>query len=144
MNTESDEPKSRYRQYLEVVTGPLEDKKRWWRYRARVKGLPENYRTTVEAIERYLMQFGPGDGSEAASMYEDLADLFEQSAASGTPIRDVVGDDPVGFVEAFVQNYPTGRWISRERERLTAAVERATEDTGKTAGDTGEEGRTAR
>jgi hypothetical protein len=29
MDTESNEPKSRYRQYLEVVTGPLEDKKRW-------------------------------------------------------------------------------------------------------------------
>ena len=29
------------------------------------------------------------------SMLDDLADLFEQSAANGTPIRAVVGDDPV-------------------------------------------------
>ncbi|MGC5011492.1 DUF1048 domain-containing protein [Streptosporangium sp. DT93] len=135
MDTESNEPKSRYRQYLEVVTGSLEDKRRWRQYKARVKGLPEGYRTAVEAIERYLMHFGPGDGSEAASMYEDLADLFEQSAASGTPIREIVGEDPVEFVEAFVQNYPTGRWISRERERLTDAIERATgEGTGKEEG----------
>ena len=64
-------------------------------------------------------------------MFEDLADLFEQSAADGTPIREIVGDDPVEFVETFVQNYPEGQWISRERERLTSAIERAAgEDTG--------------
>lgn len=125
------EPKKRYLRYLEVVTGPFEDKRRWRQYKARVRALPENYRTAVEALERYLMHFGPGDGSEAASMYEDLADLFEQSAASRTPIREVVGEDPVEFVEAFIQNYPTGRWISRERERLTNAIEHvAGEDTG--------------
>ncbi|MEU4550396.1 hypothetical protein [Nonomuraea dietziae] len=43
MGTGSNEPKSRYRQYLEVVTGPLEDKKRWRQYKARVKQLPENF-----------------------------------------------------------------------------------------------------
>ncbi|MFI6793991.1 hypothetical protein [Streptosporangium canum] len=32
-------------------------------------------------------------------MFEDLADLFEQAAADGTPIREIVGEDPVEFVE---------------------------------------------
>jgi DNA-binding ferritin-like protein (Dps family) len=127
-DTTPDEPKSRYRQYLEAVTGSLEDKKRWRQYKARVKNLPADYRMTVEALERYLMHFGPGDGNEAASMYEDLADLFEQSVANRTPIRDIVGEDPVEFVEAFVANYPSGRWISRERERLTEAIDRATNE----------------
>ena len=64
-------------------------------------------------------------------MLEDLADLFEQGAASGTPIREIVGEDPVEFAEAFLQNYPRGQWIIRERERLTSAIERAArEDTG--------------
>ena len=58
-------------------------------------------------------------------MLEDLVDLFEQSAANGTPIREIVGEDPVEFVEAFVRNYPEGQWIIRERERLTNAIERA-------------------
>ena len=44
-----------------------------------------------------------------ASMLEDVADLFERAAADGTPIREIVGDDPVEFVEAFVANYPEGR-----------------------------------
>ncbi|MEV4065873.1 DUF1048 domain-containing protein [Nonomuraea dietziae] len=132
MDTGSNEPKRRYRQYLEVVTGPLEDKKRWRQYKARVKQLPENYRTAVEALERYLMHFGPGDGADAAAMFEDLADLFEQSAADGTPIREIFGEDPVEFVEAFVQNYAVGRYIRRERERFTNAIDRAAgEDTRK-------------
>jgi DNA-binding ferritin-like protein (Dps family) len=57
-------------------------------------------------------------------MLEDLTDLFEQSAANGTPIREVVGEDPVEFAEAFLRNYPEGQWISRERERLTHAIDR--------------------
>ena len=54
-------------------------KRRWRAYKARVEQLPENYRTAVDAIERYLMYFGPVDGDSAASMFEDLADLFEQA-----------------------------------------------------------------
>ncbi|MFI6604150.1 DUF1048 domain-containing protein [Nonomuraea sp. NPDC050536] len=61
-------------------------------------------------------------------MLEDLADLFAQSAADGTPIRDVVGEDPVEFAEAFLRNYPESQWISRERERLTDAIDRVTGD----------------
>ncbi|GAA0965552.1 hypothetical protein GCM10009555_005280 [Acrocarpospora macrocephala] len=125
MDTESNESKSRYLKYLELVTGPIEDKRRWRQYKARIRQLPENYRTAVEALERYLMHFGPGDGADAASMFEDLADLFERSAADGTPIRDIFGADPVEFVEAFVQNYSVGRYIRRERERFTSAIERA-------------------
>ena len=39
----------------------------------------------------------------AASMFEDLADLFEQAAADATPIREIVGEDPVEFVDAFAR-----------------------------------------
>jgi hypothetical protein len=55
----------------------------------------------------------------------------DQVAANGTPIRDVVGEAPVEFAEAFARNHPDDRWIIRERERLTNAIERAAgEDTG--------------
>jgi DNA-binding ferritin-like protein (Dps family) len=108
------------------------DKRRWREYKARTRQLPANYRTAVEALERYLMYFGPADGDSAASMFEDLADLFEQAAADGTPLRGIVGEDPVEFVEAFVQNYSKGAWVTRERERLTSAIERAEEADGGT------------
>ncbi|MEU2828070.1 DUF1048 domain-containing protein [Streptomyces lavendulae] len=119
--------------FLMKVIGP---KKRWRAYKRRVKELPENHRTAVEAIERYLMHFVPTDGDSNASMFEDLADLFEQAAVDGRPIREIVGEDPVEFVDAFAQNYSEGGYVpARARKRLTDDIERAagngtgTEDT---------------
>ena len=108
--------------FISKVIGP---KRRWRAYKARVRQLPENYRTTVEAIERYLMHFGPMDGDSAASLLEDVADLFERAAADGTPIREIVGEDPVEFVEALIGNYEKGGYVTRERKRLTDAIARA-------------------
>ena len=128
MDAGSNEPKRSLLQYLEVVTGSLEDKKRWRQYKARVKELPEDYRAAVEALERYLMHFGPADSADLLPMCDDLADLFERSVADRTPIRKVFGEDPVEFAEAFLANYPGGSWIRRERERLNNAIERVTGD----------------
>ena len=51
---------------IEKIVGGLGDKRRWRVYRARVTALPAGYRTTVEALERYLTYFGTvtkaGDG----------------------------------------------------------------------------------
>ncbi|WP_062349560.1 DUF1048 domain-containing protein [Herbidospora yilanensis] len=125
MTPQAPEDKSRYRRCLELVTGSLDDKRRYRQVKARMERLPGGYRIAYDALERYLTFFGRADGPGWLEMYEDLADLFEQSAANTTPIRDVFGDDPVEFVETFVQNYPVGRWMARERDRFTGAVARA-------------------
>lgn len=104
------------------------DKRQWRQYKARARQLPASYRAAIDAIERYLMYFGTG--GDGTAIYADLIDLFEQSAASRTPVRQVVGDDPVEFVETFVRNYPKGSWIVRERERLTNAIARVAEEAG--------------
>jgi DNA-binding ferritin-like protein (Dps family) len=111
---------------IEKVVGDFGDKKRWRAYKARTKQLPANYRAAIEALERYLTYFGAiTKGDVLMSMLEDLADLFEQSAANGTPIRSIVGDDPVEFAETFLRNYAEGQWINKERARLTEAIDRA-------------------
>lgn len=105
---------------LAKVIGP---KKRWRAYKARVAELPEDHRTAVKAIERHLMHFVPTDGDTNASMFEDLADLFEQAAADGTPIREIVGEDPAGFVEEFARNYSDGGYVpARARKQLTDGI----------------------
>jgi DNA-binding ferritin-like protein (Dps family) len=90
-----------------------------------VEGLPASYRTAVEALQRYSYYFGHGTSEGGLSMLDDLADLFEQAAADGTPVREIVGEDPIEFAEAFLRNYPQGNWIIRERDRLTNAIARA-------------------
>ena len=114
-----------------LMSKVIGDKRRWRQYKARVRQLPPNYRTAVDAIERYLMHFGPMDGDSAASLFEDVADLFERAAADGTAIREIVGEDPVEFVDALIRNYSRGGYVTRERERLISAIDRAAgEDTG--------------
>ncbi len=119
--------------WIELVTGSLEQKKRYRHYKARTRELPPNYLGAIEALERYLMYYGAiTNGDALVSMHEDLLDLFEQSAADQTPIRTVVGEDPVEFVETFVRNYSEGQWINKERERLIKAIDRAAgEGTGR-------------
>lgn len=108
-----------------LLSKVLGEKKQWNQYKARVEKLPASYRTAVEALERYLMYSGLG--GDSTDMFTDLVELFEQGAASQTPVRQIVGEDPIEFIEAFVLNYPKGQWLLRERERLTQAIARATE-----------------
>jgi DNA-binding ferritin-like protein (Dps family) len=115
--------------FIEKIVGDIGDKRRWWRYKARKKQLPEDYRAAIDALERYLTYFGAiTKGDVLMAMLEDLADLFEQSAMDGTPIRDVVGKDPVEFAETFLANYSEGRWINTERQRLVDAIDRVAGD----------------
>lgn len=86
------------------------------------ENLPASYQTALDAFERYLNYFGGGGAGIA--IHADLIDLFEQGAANGTPLREVVGEDPVAFIEAFIQNYPEGHWRARERDRFIRAIER--------------------
>lgn len=115
--------------FIEKIVGDLGDKRRWRQYKARVKALPTTSRTTVQALERYLTYFGAITKGDVPmdvlmSMLGDLADLFEQAAADRTPIRAVVGEDPVAFAETFFGNYSDGQWINRERDRSVSAIER--------------------
>ena len=105
------------------ITRMINEKRRWRQYRARVEKLPANYHTAMKGFEHYLMYFAPDSGDELMTILEDLADLFDESAASGTPIRAIVGDDPVEFAEAFRRNYPAGQWIIKAQERLARAID---------------------
>ncbi|HUR07973.1 MAG TPA: DUF1048 domain-containing protein [Nonomuraea sp.] len=108
--------------FIAMMIGP---KRRWRQYQARVRQLPPNYRTAVEAIQRHMMHFVPTDADSDASRFEDLAALFEQAAAAGTPIREIVGQDPVKFAEAFARNYTDSGYVpARARKQLTDAIER--------------------
>ena len=109
-----------------LIKKVIGEKTQWREYKARTRRLPAAYRVAVEALERYLMYFG--GGGDGTAIYADLVDLFEQSAAKRTPLRQIVGDDVVEFIETFIRNYPKGEWVLRERERLTSAIARAEEE----------------
>lgn len=109
--------------WIEYVTGPLEQKKQYREARARMRALPTPYREAAEAFGRYLTYYGGVvDGDAIVQMYVDGADLWERAAVDGTPVRDIVGADPVDFAETFAQAYSAKQWIDRERERFVQAI----------------------
>jgi len=106
-----------------MASGWIEQKREYRQYKARIAKLPPSYRTAVAGMERYINHLGGiGDATAILTMLDDLATLVEQGAAAGTPVRDIVGADPVEFMDTFLSNYPAGRWITREQERLAAAI----------------------
>lgn len=112
--------------WIETLTGSLEQKKQYKQDRARIEGLPEPYGSVAKAVHRYLMYYGGiTDGETLATMFTDLADLWERAAIDGTDIAAIVGDDPVGFAETFASAYGGKQWIDKERARLIAAFEHA-------------------
>jgi DNA-binding ferritin-like protein (Dps family) len=114
--------------WIETLTGSLEQKKQYKRDKARIDGLPEPYATAAKAMHRYFLYYGGAtDGDLIIRMVGDLADLWERAAIDRTPVRDIVGDDPVEFAEAFTQAYGGAHWIDKERARLTKAIDAASE-----------------
>ena len=112
--------------WIEILTGSLEQKKQYRQYVARIDALPEPYGAAAKAVQRYLMYSGGvTDGETAVAMMGDHVELWERAAADGTPVRGIVGDDPVEFAETFAQAYSGKQWIDRERARLTKAIEDA-------------------
>ncbi len=112
--------------WIETLTGSLEQKKQYRHEKARIDDLPEPYGTAAKAMQRYFMYYGGvTDGDTLITMFGDLADLWERAAADGTPVREIVGDDPVDFAETFAQAYTGRQWIDKERARLTKAIEDA-------------------
>lgn len=112
--------------WIETLTGSLEQKKQYRQDKARIDALPEPYATAAQAMHRYFMYYGGiTDGNTLMKMFGDLADLWERAAIDGTPVRAIVGDDPVEFAETFAQAYSGRQWIDKERERLTKAIDAA-------------------
>ena len=112
--------------WIELVTGSLKQKKQYKQSKARIEALPEPYGAAAKALERYLMfSGGVTDGETAVKMFGDFADLWERAAADRTPVRAIVGSDPVEFAETFAQAYTGKQWIDKERARLNKAIEDA-------------------
>ena len=112
--------------WFEMVTGSLEQKKQYRQCRARIEALPEPYGSVAKALQRYFMYYGGiTDGETLLKMWRDSADLWERAAADGTPVRAIVGENPVEFAETFAQAYTGKQWIDKERARLTKVIEEA-------------------
>jgi len=119
--------------WIEALTGSLEQKKQYRQDKARIDVLPEPYGTAAKALHRYFMYYGGivVDGDTLTTMFTDFADLWERASADGTPVREIVGDDPVEFAETFARAYSGTHWVDKERARLRKAIADAEQEGGQ-------------
>lgn len=112
--------------WIEALTGSLEQKKQYREAKGRLEALPEPYLSTGRAVNRYLLTCGGvTDGDTVVQMFLDFVDLWERASVDGTPVNELVGEDPVEFAEAFARAYSGKHWMDKERARLTRAFESA-------------------
>jgi DNA-binding ferritin-like protein (Dps family) len=112
--------------WIETITGSLEQKKQYRQYKARTEALPEPYATAAKAFQRYFIYYGGfTDGDTLITMMGDFVELWERAAADGTTVRAIVGEDPVEFAETFAQSYSGTQWIDKERARLITSIQDA-------------------
>lgn len=84
--------------FMETVIGSLDEKKEWRIQMKRVEALPEDYCYTYKKIMNYGYQFG-----FCCMTQSDLLELFEESAAAGRPVSDIVGNDVAAFCDELIR-----------------------------------------
>jgi DNA-binding ferritin-like protein (Dps family) len=102
---------------IKLIVGDMEEKRAYKQMMKRVDALPKEYRFAFHKIQHYMFTVGPIGGDMKIftdlTMFTNLVDLFEESAAEGRQVLDVIGSD-VGkfcdeFMRAFVGNTETLR-----------------------------------
>lgn len=84
----------------------IEGKKQWRAHMARVKALPPDYRIVYREMQRYLFKVGPvalPDGP----LLPGIVDFFEEGAASGKGVLELIGSDVAAFCDDLVKDSPT-------------------------------------
>ncbi len=84
----------------------IEGKRQWRAHVARVKALPPDYQIVYQEIQRYLFKVGPVDLVDGP-LLTGLVDFFEEGAASGKGVLQLIGADVAAFSDDLVKDSRT-------------------------------------
>ena len=92
-----------------LIIGDLDDKRKYKQMMKCVDDLPKDYSFTFKQIQKYIYTVGGVSGDVTMfnnlNIFQDLLDLFEESAADGRNIIDVIGNDVSKFCDEFISAY---------------------------------------
>lgn len=91
----------------------IEGKKQWRAHMARVKALPPDYQIVYKEIQRYFFKIGPVELADG-SLLSGLVDFFEQGAADGKRVLELIGEDVAAFCDDLVKDSRTYADIYQE------------------------------
>ena len=84
----------------------IEGKKQWRAHVARVKALPPDYQIVYQEMQKYLFKVGPIDLADGHLLAE-VVDFFEQGAAAGKGVVQLIGTDVAAFSDGLIENTRT-------------------------------------
>ena len=84
----------------------IDGKRQWRAHMARVKALPPDYRIVYKQIQRYLFKIGPADLPDGR-LLSGIVEFFEEGAAAGTGVLELIGSDVAAFCDDLVTNSRT-------------------------------------
>lgn len=104
---------------IKLIIGDLEEKRAYKKLMNRVDSLPPDYRFAFHKIQHYMFSVGPANGDMTIftdlTLFADLADFFEASAAEGKPVLEVIGHDVSQFSDDFMRSVIPNFESSRNR-----------------------------
>lgn len=98
---------------IELVIGNLDEKREYKKYTKRVNALPKDYRFAFKKIRNY-MYYTDLSGCEM-SLFTDLVELFEASAAAGKPVLSITGTDVAVFCDELMRAASADKSTTREK-----------------------------
>ncbi|MGY0692353.1 DUF1048 domain-containing protein [Virgibacillus sp. FSP13] len=109
--------------FIEKIIGSLADKREWKAMEARAKALPSEYRNAYNAIQKYMWTAGgPTDWKDISRIFNGILDLFEEGAAEGKKVTDLMGEDVAAFCDELVKDSKT--WRDKYRQKLNDTIGR--------------------
>jgi DNA-binding ferritin-like protein (Dps family) len=84
----------------------IEGKKQWRAHVARVKALPPDYQIVYKEMQRYFFKVGPV-GLADGSLLPGIVDFFEEGAANGKGVLELIGDDVAAFCDDLIKDSRT-------------------------------------
>ena len=91
----------------------IEGKKQWRAHMARVNALPPDYRVVYKEIQKYFFKVGPIDLPDGR-LLSGIVDFFEEGAAAGKGVLELIGNDVAGFCDDLVKDSRTHADIYQE------------------------------
>ncbi|WKX71550.1 DUF1048 domain-containing protein [Streptomyces sp. XD-27] len=107
--------------FWETLTGS--DLTREWKaFEARAEALPDDYRVAWEQIKTRSLPYGDLTGRKLTPILDGALGLFEEAAADGLSVDEVLGDDIEGFCVALTGGAGARSYRDRWREQLNRNV----------------------
>jgi DNA-binding ferritin-like protein (Dps family) len=107
--------------FWEKVTGS-DMTKEFKAFNVRAKKLPADYQSVWGEVFTHLMEYSDFTGRNLMPILSGVLDMFEETAAEGIEVKEVVGDDIKGFCSALGNAEGAKTYRDKWRDQLNSNI----------------------